>query len=369
MLNMKYDIIGSFLRTQTLKDALEAYSCGNLTQEQLTAVEDAEVAKLVEKETTHGLTCVSDGEYRRRYKHLDWLREFEGFMPLPEIREHHGHTHQVELGKITGKISYDPNRRHPEIEAFDFLLKESKKYPGVDAKKCIPGPNMILVYHYLLMELRSTPFYGDNMNLLIDDIGTAYQAAIQDLYNHGCRCLQIDDISWSYLINEDFVRRIEGLGYEKEQFLDWFRRLSAKALENHPEDMLIAAHFCKGGCKGRLSQQVYSNVASILSQLPYDGFFVEYDDERCGSFEPWSVLKGKDATFVAGLISTKNPELENKDELKSQYEKIRSIVGEHVALSTQCGFACCDGNDCLDEETQWKKIDLLTSCGEFISLA
>lgn len=98
----------------------------------------------------------------------------------------------------------------------------------------------------------------------------------------------------------------------------------------------------------------------------YDGFFVEYDDERSGSFEPWAVLKGSDATFVAGLISTKNPELESLEDIKRRYTEAKAVVGNNIALSPQCGFASVEEGNCIDEETQWKKIDLLVSCKDFI---
>ena len=107
-------------------------------------------------------------------------------------------------------------------------------------------------------------------------------------------------------------------------------------------------------------------MAPVIADIPYDAFFVEYDDARSGSFEPWKVLKDKDALFVAGLISTKNPVLEDHDEIKKRYEGAKAVVGEQIALSPQGGFSSVEEGNCIDEETQWKKIDLLVSCKDFL---
>lgn len=226
---------------------------------------------------------------------------------------------------------------------------------------------MILVDHYLQLGIRDTPYYGDNIEAVIEDIATAYQDAIQDLYDNGCRYLQIDDTSWTYLIDDNFIGKVESLGYTKDEVLEWFRKVTSKSLEKKPADMTIGNHFCKGNFKGNpLFSGHYDSVAAIISTLPYDGFFVEYDDERSGSFGPWKVLKGTDKTFVAGLISTKDPELESYDALKERYLKAKSVVGDNIALSPQCGFASVEEGNTINEEVQWKKIDLLVSCQDFL---
>jgi len=169
------------------------------------------------------------------------------------------------------------------------------------------------------------------------------------------------------MIDDTFVSKVEGLGYTKAQVLDWFVRVSTKALENRPEDMQIATHFCKGNFKGNpLFHGFYDTIAKSVASIPYDGYFVEYDDARSGTFDPWAVLKGTGRTFVAGLISTKRKELEEHDAIKERYEQAKAVVGENIALSPQCGFASVEEGNCIDEETQWKKIDLLVSCQDFI---
>lgn len=367
MLNIKYDIVGSFLRPPQIKAARAQFAKQEIPLAELRKVEDAAIADLIAKEVAHGLQVVTDGEFRRRWWHLDWLKEFDGFTTHHFEKEINGVVNHIELGYISGKISYDPARPHAEIEAYDFLYKEAEKYPGITAKKCISGPNMILVDNYLQMGIKEVPYYGSDVDALIEDIALAYQCAIKDLYAHGCRYLQIDDTSWTYMIDEKFLVKVASLGYGKEQILEWFSRVSTKALAGKPADMKIANHFCKGNFKGHpLFAGFYDSVAPVISRIPYDGFFVEYDDERSGSFAPWAALKGTDTTFVAGLISTKNPEMETYDAIKRRYLEAKAIVGDNIALSPQCGFASVEEGNCIDEETQWKKIDLLVSCKDFL---
>lgn len=367
MLNIKYDIVGSFLRPAPIKEARAKYAAGEITLAELRQVEDVEIAHLVEQEVAHGLKFVTDGEYRRRWWHLDWLKEFDGFTTVHLDKERDGVVNHIELGYITEKISYDPAKAHPEVAAFDYLKREAEKYPGITPKKCISGPNMILVDNYLQLGKKEIPYYGTDVDRLIEDIALAYQEAILDLYRHGCRYLQIDDTSWTYMIDDNFLKKVAALGYEKGEILEWFRRVSTKALEKKPQDMTVANHFCKGNFKGHpLFSGFYDTVAPVICQIPYDGFFVEYDDARSGSFQPWAQLRGTGKTFVAGLISTKNPVLESHEELKRRYQEAKNIVGENIALSPQCGFASVEEGNCIDEETQWKKIDLLVSCQDFL---
>ena len=356
MINLSYDIVGSFLRPEEIKEARKAFKEGTLSQEELTKVEDQAIADLVEKEVAHGLKYITDGEFRRRWWHLDWLKEFDGFETKHFTKEINGTINEIELGTVTGKVFYDKEKSHPELRAWDYLHSLAQKYEGVTAKKCISGPNMIFIDHFLQLGKKETPYYGTDINALIEDVAKAYQDAIQDFYAHGCRYLQIDDTSWTYLIDENFLKKVTALGYTKAQVLNWFQTVSSKALEGKPEDFFIATHFCKGNFKGNpLFHGFYDSVAPVIAEIPYDAFFVEYDDARSGTFDPWAVLKGTGRTFVAGLISTKRKELEEHDAIKERYEQAKAVVGENIALSPQCGFASVEEGNCIDEETQWKK--------------
>ena len=370
MENIKYDIVGSFLRTTPIKTARASYADKKISYDELRNIEDEEIRKLVSKEVEHGLKYVTDGEFRRKWWHLDWLKEFNGFTTNADSFlecKLNGKVNQIERGHISGKIFYDSSKKHREVEAFDFLLDEAKKYDGITAKKCISGPNMILIENYIGSGILDVPYYGTDIDAVINDIGIAYQEAIKDFYNHGCRYLQIDDVSWMCLVDDNYIKKINDLGLTKEQVLGWFIKVSTKALENRPEDMTIATHFCKGNFKGHsLLSGFYDSVAESICKVPYDIYFVEYDDERSGSFTPWSIIKNTNAIFVAGLISTKNSTLEDPIDLKNRYLEAQKIVGDRIAISPQCGFASVEEGNCMSEKTQWDKIDLLVSCKDFL---
>ena len=234
MIQIKYDIVGSFLRPEAIKKARAEFKSGAITREDLKKVEDEEIAKLVKKEVEHGLPFITDGEFRRRWWHLDWLKEFDGFDTIHFTKEINGTSNEIELGTVTGKIFYDKNKVHPEVEAWDYLHRLASQYEGVTAKKCISGPNMILIDHFLQLGNKETPYYERDLKALIDDIAKAYQDAILDFYDHGCRYLQIDDTSWTYLIDEKFLQKVEALGYTQKEVLNWFWNVSTKALEKKP---------------------------------------------------------------------------------------------------------------------------------------
>ena len=178
MIQIKYDIVGSFLRPEAIKKARAEFKSGAITREDLKKVEDEEIAKLVKKEVEHGLSFITDGEFRRRWWHLDWLKEFDGFDTIHFTKEINGTSNEIELGTVTGKIFYDKNKVHPEVEAWDYLHRLASQYEGVTAKKCISGPNMILIDHFLQLGNKETPYYGRDLKALIDDIAKAYQEAI-----------------------------------------------------------------------------------------------------------------------------------------------------------------------------------------------
>ena len=157
MIQIKYDIVGSFLRPEAIKKARAEFKSGAITREDLKKVEDEEIAKLVKKEVEHGLPFITDGEFRRRWWHLDWLKEFDGFDTIHFTKEINGTSNEIELGTVTGKIFYDKNKVHPEVEAWDYLHRLASQYEGVTAKKCISGPNMILIDHFLQLGNKETP--------------------------------------------------------------------------------------------------------------------------------------------------------------------------------------------------------------------
>lgn len=362
MPDFQYDVVGSFLRPVEIKNAREAYRKGEISYQQLRDIEDVEITKLVDNEVKHGLKRVTDGEFRRRWWHLDWsTNAFAGYDTVHLDRVINGQNHHIELGYVSNEIKYCPNNK--EIQDYDFLKKLADER-GVEAKKSISGPNMLLIDEIFQCGHNVHAYYGDDMDKLLSDIAKAYQEAFKDLYAHGCRFVQVDDTSWTYLIDERFKMKVQMTGHTVEEAIEWFVKVTNMSLENKPEDMTIATHFCKGNFKGKgMWNGLYDSIAQGVKRLNYDVFFVEYDDERSGSFDPWRDFpKGK--TFVVGLISTKNPVLEDKALLRERFAEAKRIITDDLVISPQCGFASVEEGNDLTQEEQWAKIDLLVEMGK-----
>ncbi|MCQ2772144.1 MAG: methionine synthase [Bacilli bacterium] len=365
MANWKYDIVGSFLRPKEIRIAREKYKDGEITYDQLRKIEDEVITKLVDKEVAHGLKRVTDGEFRRRWWHLDWsTNAFNGWDTIHLDRVINGVSHHIELGYVSGKISYVKDNK--EIQDYVFLKKLADER-GVEAKKNISGPNMLLIDEIFQMGHNEHAYYGNDTEALIEDIAKAYQEAFKDLYEKGCRFVQVDDTSWTYIIDDRFMMKVLATGHTREEVIEWFVKVTNKSLENKPEGMTIATHFCKGNFKGKgMWNGFYDAICEGVKRCNYDVFFVEYDDERSGSFDPWKDFpKGK--TFVVGLISTKKAELESKDFLRNRYLQASSIITDNLAISPQCGFASVEEGNDITEADQWAKIDLLVSAAHDIN--
>lgn len=353
----RWDIVGSFLRPEKLKKAREQLKQGEITQEALTKVEDESIIKLIKKEKELGLKAVTDGEFRRRWWHLDFIAGLNGITVYDFEARAFGVASKAQGTFVSGKLSF--NQSHPFLDHFRF----TKKYAdaeGVVAKQTIPGPNMIFLDSFILSKrYHENPAYTSKDDFILDLIST-YQEAIQAFYDAGCRYLQLDDTSWGALFDDHFRSLIQENGYNPDELIQEFGDITEAVLAKKPEDLAVTFHFCKGNFQSRwLYNGSYDKIAGrLLAIQAFNGFFLEFDDERSGSFEPLENIK--DQRVVLGLITTKTPELEGKAELKERIEKASQYVPfEQLCLGAQCGFSSTqEGND-LTEEDQWKKINLL----------
>lgn len=345
------DQVGSYLRPKVLKEAREAFKTGSITAEELRNVEDKEIIKLVDKQVEVGLKAVTDGEFRRSWWHLDFL---EGLTGIEGYVPEHGYLFEgVETEKYdvrnTGKVAFNPN--HPFFEHFTYL----KNTVGDRAipKATIPSPNQLL--H---QGIRDEAIYP-TVEAFCEDIQQAYRETIQEFYRLGCRYLQIDDCFWGVLCYDKVVENIS------EQELAYLKELSVKnvqgILKNKPADLIITTHICRGNYASTYAGSgAYEPVAKeLFGQTNYDGYFLEYDTERSGGFEPLRFYKGQ-GQIVLGLITSKAGELESKKEIKARIQEAAEYIPlEQLCLSTQCGFASTEKGNYLTEEEQWNKIKLV----------
>jgi 5-methyltetrahydropteroyltriglutamate--homocysteine methyltransferase len=345
------DHVGSILRPATLKAAREKAEKGEITAADLKAVEDEEIPKIIAKQEELGLQLATDGEYRRSWWHFD----FYGMLDGVEIYEL-GHGIQFQgvqtrprSIRVVGKIDFS---NHPMLEHFKFLKAHTKVTP----KMCIPAPGTM---HFRLEPDAVSKNFYPGRDAIFDDLGAAYQKAVRAFYDAGCRYLQFDDTAWAYLCSDVELQKARDRGLDVDHLQDAYTRTINKALEARPADMTITTHVCRGNFRSTwISSGGYEPVAqNLLANCNYDGYFLEYDSERAGGFEPLRFLPKGDKIVVLGLISSKFPALENKDDIKRRIDEAAKYVPlEQLALSPQCGFASTEEGNVLTEEEQWAKL-------------
>lgn len=358
------DIVGSFLRPHAIKVARAAFQDGDITTDELKAVEDRCIATLIAKQKEAGLQVITDGEFRRSYWHLDFMWGLNGVEHIELDHGYQFHGEETTKGScaLTGKIS---GENHPFVEHFKFV--KQFETDGVVARQTIPAPAQF--YAELFRGESNTrntrSVYADN-DKLIEDIAAAYRTVIRDLYTAGCRNIQLDDCTWGMVCDKSFWETMIGCGYQVDDLMHTYLEVNNKALEGHPADLVINTHVCRGNYHSTwASQGPYDKVAPVLfAQENVDAFYLEYDDERSGGFEPLKYVP-KNKKVVLGLITTKNPHLENRQTIISRIQEATKYFPlEQLFLSPQCGFASCEIGNKLTEKEQWKKIALVRSISE-----
>jgi len=348
------DHVGSILRSAPLKEAREKAAKAEITATQLKAVEDREIPIIIAKQEEIGLQLATDGEYRRSWWHFDFFGMLDG-VEIYEID--HGIQFQGIQTKplsirVNGKIGFS---NHPMLEHFRFLKAHTKVMP----KMTIPSPSVL---HFRLEPGAVSKDFYPHRDAIFDDLGAAYQKAVRAFYDAGCRYLQFDDTVWAYLCSDVELKKARDRGLDVDHLQDSYARTINKALEGKPADMTITTHVCRGNFRSTwISSGGYEPVANnLLANCNYDGYFLEYDSERAGGFEPLRFLPKGDKIVVLGLITTKAGALEDKAEIKRRIGEARKYVAlDQLALSPQCGFASTEEGNVLAESEQWAKLRMV----------
>lgn len=358
----KFDVVGSFLRPRDLKIAREKFSKGEISGEELKKVEDREIEKLVKKQKEAGLKIISDGEFRRSWWHYDFFWELEGIekytLAEDELIHFHGETLRPDGIKIVGKLG---GKNHPFLDHYKFV-KEFEDENTV-AKQTIPSPAQLLrgVYNQIK---EGNPY--EDVEEFIKDVAEAYGEFFQEIYDIGCRNLQLDDCAWGSVVDPNFAERFHVEAKSVEELKEEYLKINNDAIEKAPEGLNITTHICRGNYKSHYaSEGSYDSVADyVLAREKVSAFYLEYDDERSGDFKALAKIPaGK--KVVLGIVTSKRPELEDKEELiKRIKEAARYIPLENICISPQCGFSSTEEGNAVTEEDQWKKIALLKEVAE-----
>lgn len=355
----RYDHVGSFLRPDYLKQARLDFEKGIISEEKLKEIEDEAIKDVINKQKALGYKIITDGEFRRKTWHLDFMWDFLGIGHTPTTTglPFNGEAAMIDDTYITGKLEYKGH--HKFIDHFKFV----KNYEDENtvAKLTIPAPAQFLEQFIMPNTIGETNKYYKDTTSLKEDIIKIYTSFINDLYKSGCRNLQLDDCSWGLLVDSRaplfFNTDEDGLNKIKEEFLD----INNKVIESAPKDLIINTHVCRGNFHSTYaSSGAYDKVAKYLfAREKVNAFYLEYDDSRSGSFEALKEIpEGK--KVVLGLITTKSPKLEDKEFIKSRIKEASTYVNiKNLYLSPQCGCASCEIGNKLSEDEEWAKLKLV----------
>src|SRR2546421_7658305 len=342
------DQVGSLLRPKELHEARAAAKAGKLPVAELKKVEDRCIAQAVKKQEAIGLQAVTDGEFRRDFWHLDFLKQLEGIELVRPV----GMTFNAEdvppMASVAGKIGCS---QPIMVKDFTYLKSVAARMP----KFTMPSPGSA---HFRGGRNAISRTVYPDLEEFWANLGAAYRKAIRHLYDAGCRYLQLDDVGFSYLCDEKVRENFRKNGDDPSTLAPAYARAINEALRGKPADLAVTMHTCRGNFRSTwfAAGGYQDDVVAAMFTAKVDGFFMEYDSERAGGFGPLKHLpSGKKG--VLGLVTTKSGALEPKDALKRRIDEAAKYVPlESVCLSPQCGFSSTHHGNLLTEDEQWAKL-------------
>jgi 5-methyltetrahydropteroyltriglutamate--homocysteine methyltransferase len=352
------DHVGSLLRPARLATARQAWKDGSLPADELKAIEDECISALAAREASVGLRSITDGEFRRDWWHLDFLSGFDGIGLAQRERPANfsGEGESPPIPTIVGKVRHV---RPIFVDAFSYLASVTDR----TAKITIPGPGMASFMGGRAVVDQDV--YPD-LDKYWSDLIVAYRDEVDALYAAGCRYLQLDDVSFAYLCDPHFRDQMTARGDDPDKLVLRHRDAINKVIGDRPADLLVTTHMCRGNFRSRwVASGGYEPIAGpVFGGLDVDAFFLEFDSDRAGGFEPLRHLAA-DKTAVLGVVTTKTPELEDADVIKRRIDEAAEVVPlDRLALSPQCGFSSSHHGNELTEDDQWRKLELVVGVAD-----
>jgi len=360
----KADVVGSLLRPKPIHDARARREKGELSPQALWDVETACVTDAVAMQKDVGLKVCTDGEFHRRHWFLDFLEKIDGVeihggLPM----KFHNEKGDVEFApprfEVRGKVK---RSRGLAVDDFKALKPIADRF-GLVAKQPIPSPMCI---HFRGGRAAIDKMVYPDVEGFFEDLTRVFREEIADLYAAGCRYLQVDDTNLPFLCDPTLRGHVRNLGEDPDELPALYVRMMNDALRGRPTDMTVCLHMCRGNhASSWVAEGGYDPIAAVVfGQMNVDGFFLEYDSPRAGSFEPLRHLTGAKVA-VLGLVTTKKPQLESKDQLKRRIEDAARFVPiERLALSPQCGFASTIIGNQLSADDQRRKLELVAQTAQ-----
>jgi 5-methyltetrahydropteroyltriglutamate--homocysteine methyltransferase len=353
------DHVGSLIRPAALIKAREQAEKQEISHSELQRIQQAAIRDVVRLQEELGLKVVTDGEFNRQSWHRDFMLKFANVRMMPSrltVRFHSAdgdRLHSPPTMQVTGKLAR-PTGGGIFVDDFKFLATIAHATPKIT----LPSPT---VMHFRGgREAIDAAAYPD-IAAFYDDLARLYREEIADLAQAGCRYLQIDEVNLAYLCDEDLRKQVANIGEDPATLPKTYAKLLNDTIKNRPSDMTVCMHLCRGNFAGAwVAEGGYEPIADLLfNAIDVDGYFLEYDSERAGGFEPLRFLpKGKVA--VLGLVTTKSGTLESKDELKRRIDAAAKHTSlEQLALSPQCGFSSGIGGNTMDVADEVAKLRLV----------
>jgi 5-methyltetrahydropteroyltriglutamate--homocysteine methyltransferase len=353
------DHVGSLLRPAALKEARAKHAAGTISAEDLKAIENREIERLVKKQEDIGLKLATDGELRRSWWHFDFYTGLDGV----ELYET---SHGIQFAGVATKsqgirvVDEVGFSGHAQIDHFRFLKANTR----VAAKMCVPAPGTM---HFRQgRQAIAREIYPD-LDAFFADLGAAYKKAVRAFYDAGCRYLQFDDTAWAMLCSAFEREQSKKRGDDPDTLPKQYAGLTNLALADKPADLVVTMHSCRGNFRSTwIAEGGYEPVAErLFNDLNVDGYFLEWETERAGGLEPLRYLPKGNKIVVLGLVSSKLATLEGKDDIKRRIEEATKYVPlDQLALSPQCGFASTEEGNLLTEDEQWAKLRLVVEIAQ-----
>lgn len=353
----KADVVGSLLRPAAIHEA----RAKKLPAKELWEIETAAVRDAVHLQKSAGLRVCTDGEFHRRHWFLDFLERVEGVVVSGGLA--------VKFHNEQGEIEFAPPRfevhgrlkRTKSLAVDDFkALLPIATAAGLTAKQPIPSPTIV---HFRGGRAAIDKGVYPEIEPFLHDLTEVYRQEIDALYAAGCRYLQIDETNLPFLCDPKLRDTARQIGEDPEQLPKLYVRLLNDVLAGQPADLTVCMHMCRGNHESSwMAEGGYDPIAEqVFSEVNVDGFFLEYDSPRAGTFAPLRYL-GKDKVAVLGLITTKRPALEDKGDIKRRIDEAAKFVPlERLALSPQCGFASTIGGNKLSVDDEKRKLELVAN--------
>ena len=352
------DHVGSLLRPPELKKARQDRADGRISAQDLRALEDAAIQRVVAQQEGAGLQSITDGEFRREDFYTDFfVRGLGGVEVRMESTaayfvDHEGRKIPVPWAQVVSRMQW---RKPIYADHFRFLRSIAKRTP----KMTVPSP---IILHFTCGTVAIRKAAYPDMELFWADMTDAYQKEVRSLYDEGCRYLQVDDPPMATLCDERFQGMMKARGDDPQQAMhELYPEMINRAFANRPPSLHLAMHLCRGNNQsGWFGEGGYDPIADVLfNKINVDSYFLEYESARAGNFEPLRLVP-KHKTVVLGLVSSKLPQLESKDLLKRRIDEAAKYIDlDQLSLSPQCGFASSTEGNRLTEEQQLAKLRLV----------